>query len=181
MTTASAIAVVVAEPTTTRQTFGEAAEENLDGVFRYLSRLVGDRDLAEDLTSATFERALKDWHRFDPAKGTAGIWLIQVARRVALDHFRSEGRRRAREERYAAGEELVTPAPEVPVGDARLRAALDGLTRAERELIALRVVLEMDSEQTATIVGGSPSAVSSGLHRALGKLRTKVGDIDDLA
>lgn len=171
----------VAEPTTTQHTFRGVAEENLRGVYRYLSRLTGKRELAEDLTSATFERALKDWHRFDSTKGTAEVWLIQIARRVALDHFRSEGRRRAREERYAADEDMTAAAPVTPVGDARLRDALDGLTRAERELIALRVVLELDSAETAQIVGGTASAVSSGLHRALGKLRKKVGDIDDLA
>ena len=181
MSTASAIAVAVENPTTTQQPFSQVAEDNLTGVYRYLCRLVSNRDTAEDLTSATFERALKDWHRFDPNKGTAEIWLIQIARRVALDHFRTEGRRRSREERYAAAEEMTTPPPATPIGDARLRDALDGLTRAERELIALRVVLELDSAETAQIVGGSPSGVSSGLHRALGKLRKKVGDIDELA
>jgi RNA polymerase sigma-70 factor (ECF subfamily) len=171
----------VAEPSTARPTFSRVAEDHLGSVYRYLTHLVANRDLAEDLTSATFERALTDWRRFDPAKGTPEVWLIQIARRVALDHFRSEGRRRAREQRYAAAGDHVAEAPEVTVADARLRDALATLTRAERELIALRVVLELSSAEAAEVVGGSASAVSSGLHRALGKLRKKVGERDDLA
>ncbi len=66
------------------------------GSDRYLGHLVGDRHLAEDLTSATFERAMRDWRRYDAAKGRPSVWLVAMARGVALDHFRREGRRRAR-------------------------------------------------------------------------------------
>ena len=52
-----------------RPRFADVAEQNLDGVHRYLCHLVGDRHLADDLTSATFERALRDWRRFDPERG----------------------------------------------------------------------------------------------------------------
>jgi RNA polymerase sigma-70 factor (ECF subfamily) len=173
--------VAVSEPTLARPTFREVAEDHLASTYRYLTHLVANRDLADDLTSATFERALKDWHRFDPGKGTPAVWLIQIARRVALDHFRSEGRRRSREESYAAGEARVADPPAEPSGDARLRAAIAALTRSERELVALRVVLELDSAETAEVVGGTPSAVSSGLHRALGKLRREMESRDEQA
>jgi RNA polymerase sigma-70 factor, ECF subfamily len=157
-----------------RPDFAAAAEDNLDAVFRYLAHLVHDRDLAEDLTSATFERALRDWHRFDPARGRASVWLIEIARRIALDHLRSERRRRARERRYAAR----TPEAVDPVEPGGLspgmRQALGRLTRAERELVALRVVLGLDAAQTARVVGGSPASVGAGLHRALTMLRREV-------
>jgi RNA polymerase sigma-70 factor (ECF subfamily) len=100
-------------------------------VHRYLCHLVRDRDLAEDLTSATFERALRDWRRYDPSRGRPSVWLVEIARRVALDHFRKEGRRRAREERWAAGEPQADPGPEGPGGfSEELREALGRLTDA---------------------------------------------------
>lgn len=158
-----------------RPRFADVAEQNLDGVHRYLCHLVGDRHLADDLTSATFERALRDWGRFDPARGRPAVWLVEVARRVALDHFRRDGRRRAREERYAAGVPEAVPGPQSVGGfSADLRAALGRLSRAERELVALRVVLGMDAAETGRIAGMSPSAVGTGLHRALTKLRQEV-------
>lgn len=158
-----------------RPRFADVAAENLDGVHRYLCHLTGNRDLADDLTSATFERALRDWPRYDPARGRPSVWLVEVARRVALDHFRKDGRRRAREERYAAGAPEAVPGPTEPGGfSADLRAALARLSRAERELVALRVVLGMDAAEAGRVAGMSASAVGTGLHRALTKLRQEV-------
>ena len=158
-----------------RPRFADVAEENLDGVHRYLCHLVGDRHLADDLTSATFERALRDWGRFDPARGRPSVWLIEVARRVALDHFRKDGRRRAREERYASGVPEAVPGPQDLGGfSPGLRAALARLSRAERELVALRVVLGLDAAEAGRVAGMSASAVGTGLHRALTKLRQEV-------
>src|SRR5438876_4259249 len=77
-------------------TFTQAAESHLDDVYGYLAWFTGDRAVAEELTGATFERALRLWHRFDPVRGSAQTWLCQVARTVALDHFRSEQRRTRR-------------------------------------------------------------------------------------
>ena len=78
--------------------FTAAAERHLDDVYRYLLYMTKNPTLAEDLTSATFERALGSWGRFDPGRGSAVTWLCQLARSVALDHFRAEERRRHREE-----------------------------------------------------------------------------------
>ena len=162
--------------TAARPAFAEVAEANLDAVHRYLVHLVGDRHLADDLASATFERAMRDWRRYDPRRGRPAVWLVEIARRVALDHFRREGRRRAREERYAAQVPEAVPGPEGAGGlSGDLRAALGRLTRAERELVALRVVLGLDTAETARVAGISASAVGTGLHRALAKLRQEVG------
>lgn len=158
-----------------RPAFADVAEQNLDGVYRYLTHLTGNRDLADDLTSATFERALRDWRRYDPARATPMVWLVEVARRVALDHFRSDGRRRAREERYAAGVPEAVPPPEALGGfSTDVRVALGRLSRAERELVALRVVLGLDAAESGRIAGMSASAVGTSLHRALAKLRQEV-------
>ena len=57
---------------------------------------------------------------------------------------------------------------------ADLRAALGRLSRAERELVALRVVLGLDAAEAGRVAGMSASAVGTGLHRALTKLRQEV-------
>src|ERR1700674_5296329 len=84
--------------------FEQAAERHLDDVYGYLVWFTGDRLLAEDLTAETFERGLRLWHRYDPRRGSERTWLCQVARTVALDHFRSERRRVRREELAAVPE-----------------------------------------------------------------------------
>lgn len=163
-----------------RPAFADVAAAELDGVYRYLVHMLRDPHLAEDVTSATFERAMRDWRRYDPAKGRPGVWLIEIARRQALDHLRSEGRRRRREERFAATEPRTAPEPRVAGIPDDMRVAMTALSEAERELVALRIVLGVDTAETARITGTTPSAVSTTLHRALGKLRTRLQDTADV-
>ena len=156
-------------------TFAAIAERHLDDVLAYLVYLTGDSQLAEDLTVETFERALRRWKRFDARRGGARTWLCQLARSAALDHFRAESRRRRREDRYAVRELREVAAPSFGEGfSPELEHALAELSRAEREVIALRVVLELDGETAARVLGISPSACSTRLSRALQKLEREV-------
>jgi RNA polymerase sigma-70 factor, ECF subfamily len=151
-----------------------AAEAHLDDVYRYVLYLTGDRNVAEDLTNTTFERALHRWTRFDPRRGSAKTWLCQLARGAALDHFRAEQRRRKREEAYAA---TVPETAETTFGDGlspALDDALAELSAGEREVVALRIVLELDGEQAARVLGISPTACSTRLSRAVAKLAERV-------
>jgi DNA-directed RNA polymerase specialized sigma24 family protein len=58
-----------------------------------------------------------------------------------------------------------------------LERALGRLSAAEREVIALRVVLEIDGEAAARLLGISPTACSTRLHRALRKLEEVASDV----
>ena len=157
-----------------RPTFAEVAEEHLDDVFGYLAYLTRDRGQAEDLASSTFEKALRLWERFDPERGSSRTWLLGIARTTALDWFRAESRRRRREEAAALPERVdetfvegLSPA---------LEAALATLSAGEREVLALRVVLELGGDATARVLGISPTAVSTRLSRALKRLEERVSE-----
>jgi RNA polymerase sigma-70 factor (ECF subfamily) len=152
--------------------FAATAEEHLDDVYGYLVYLTRDRSLAEDLTADTFEKALRLWRRFDPTRASARTWLCQIARTTALDWFRSEERRRKREERAAAPEQVDAAFAEGL--SPYIEAALAELSAGEREVIALRVLLDLDGEEAARVLGISPTAVSTRLSRALNKLEEKV-------
>src|SRR5690349_14514218 len=132
-------------------TFAQAAEAHLDDVYGYLAWFTSDRSAAEELTGETFERALRLWHRFDPERGSARTWLCQLARTVALDHFRSE-RRRARREQLAAPLDRIDERF-VEGLSPDLEAALRSLNAGEREVVALRVVLDLDAGSAARILG----------------------------
>jgi len=158
----------------TRQTFAEVAEEHLDDVLGYLSYLTRDRGQAEDLTSSTFEKALRLWGRFDPQRGSARTWLLGIARTTALDWFRAESRRRKREVASALPERVDETFVEGLSPE--LEAALATLTAGEREVLALRIVLELDGEAAARVLGISPTAVSTRLSRALKRLEERVNE-----
>src|SRR4051794_4008275 len=161
-----------------RPSFARVAEEELDAVHRYLLFLTGDRSLAEDLTGETFEKAFRSWRRFDPRRGAPRTWLCRIARSVALDHFRADRRRRRREDVYVrdlSGQ--VDPPSPAGVSEA-LERALYTLSPAEREVVALRVLLELDGPTAARVLGISATACSTRLSRALRKLEERMRDED---
>jgi RNA polymerase sigma-70 factor, ECF subfamily len=155
------------------------AEEHLDAVYRFLVYLTKDVNTADDLTQETFTRALNAWGRFDERRGSARTWLCQIARSAALDHFRSEQRRRKREEAYAATEPSSEERDAFASLSPPLRKALRELSAADREVIALRVILELDGEAAARVMGIGRTACAMRLSRALKKLEEKV-EIDAL-
>ena len=152
------------------------AEEHLDDVFGYLLYMTGDRVLAEDLTSETFERALRRWRRFDPRRASGKTWLCQLARSTALDHFRAERRRKRREDAFARGGRAEADAQVFEGLSPELDGALRRLSPAEREVVALRVILDLDAASAARLLGVSPTACATRLSRALRKLEEMMAD-----
>jgi RNA polymerase sigma factor (sigma-70 family) len=153
-------------------TFESVAERHLDDVHAYLVYLTRNGEIAEDLTAETFERALRQWRRFDPRRGSARTWLCQLARTTALDHFRSEKRRQRREQLASTPERFEDRLVEGLSPE--LEAALRRLSAGEREVIALRVLLDLDAESAARLLGISATACTTRLHRALKKLEEGV-------
>ena len=166
----------------TTPSFAAVAEELLDDVYGYLLYVTKNWAVAEDLTGETFEAAFAKWRRFDPSRGTPRAWLLAIARSTALDWFRADARRRKREERAGAAD--PRPANEGMFGDGlspELADSLLALSAGEREVVALRIVLDLDGEETARLLGVTPTTVSTRLSRALSKLEERMRGHDVVA
>ena len=161
--------------------FATVAEELLDDVYGYLLYLTKNWAVAEDLTGETFEAAFKKWRKFDPGRGTPRAWLLAIARSTALDWFRADARRRKREERAESAERRAEASPFGEGFSAELEEGLRALSAGEREVVALRIVLDLDGAETARLLGISPTAVSTRLTRALSKLEERMRDYDVVA
>ena len=157
-----------------RRSFAVVAEEHLNDVHRYLLMLTADHTLAEDLTAETFEKALRSWRRYDPRRSSERTWLCRIGRNVALDRFRAESRRRRREDRYAAEVRAEGESPRELGFSPELDAALAGLSAGERGVLALRIVLALDTNSPAGVLGIGRSACSMRLARALEKLQERM-------
>jgi RNA polymerase sigma-70 factor, ECF subfamily len=161
--------------------FAVVAEELLDDVYGYLLYLTKNWAVAEDLTGETFEAAFRKWRRFDPGRGTPRAWLLAIARSTALDWFRADARRRKREERAEAAERRDESGSFGEGFSPELAESLRSLSVGEREVVALRIVLDLDGEEAARLLGISPTAVSTRLSRALSKLEERMRDHDVVA
>jgi RNA polymerase sigma factor (sigma-70 family) len=160
-----------------RTSFAEVVAEQLDAVYGYLVYLTGDRSAAEDLAAETFEKAFRTWRRFDPRRGSPRTWLCKIAHNVAIDWFRAEARRHRREDTYARGQDLVG---ELGAGlPGPMEQALRELSPGEREVVALRVLLELDGPSAARVLGISQTACSTRLSRALKRLEERMSDVGE--
>jgi RNA polymerase sigma-70 factor (ECF subfamily) len=146
----------------------------LPQVYGYLMSRCGSQPLAEDLTAETFLAAVTALQR-----GTAELstgWLITVARRKLVDHWR----RSAREERklqLAAGE----PASEEPPWDEQLDATRAGAVLAEmgahhRAALTLRYVDGLSVPEVADHLGRTVHATEALLVRARSAFRRAYGE-----
>jgi RNA polymerase sigma-70 factor, ECF subfamily len=71
------------------EAFGQIYDRYVDAVYRYLYYRVGSPQLAEDLTSETFVRALRRIDSFHWQGKDIGAWFVTIARNLVTDHFKS--------------------------------------------------------------------------------------------
>lgn len=136
-------------------------------VYAYVSYRVANRDDAEDVTSETFERAVRYRESFDPARGTPFAWLTGIADRCIAA---AAGRRR--DESYDVPE-LAAPGELAEDGPRRLTLvrAIGRLNERDRQLVALRFGGDLSAKQIGALLGLRTNAVEVALHRALERLR----------
>jgi RNA polymerase sigma factor (sigma-70 family) len=153
--------------------FEELYDDHVWDVYGFFAYRLGSRADAEDLTQLTFERALRAWHRFDPARAQPVTWLLAIARNLLIDHYRRDRSREREPADYESFEEaLPAVAPPEPGGmDPELAGALGQLSQRDREVLALRFGGDLTGPEIAEMLDLSLANVQQILSRALRRLR----------
>ena len=147
--------------------------EEMPRVFNYLRYRGLDRATAEDLTSATFEKAWRARDRYRRDRAAVSTWLLAIARNVAIDHFRRKRPDVPLVEDAARDEETPETAALRAGQSLRLAKLLRALPERERELLALKYGADATNRAIATLTGLSESNVGTILHRTIGALRAR--------
>lgn len=131
---------------------------------------VGDRETAQDLVAEAFARAWASW-RTVSRHPAPEAWLIRTALNVNISWWR----RRHREVPVAdpgliAGLRASGGGAPGQV-DPRIMAALMRLSARQRQVVALRLFLDLDTERSAEALGIAPGTIQAHLGRALAALR----------
>ena len=147
--------------------------EEMPRVFNYFRYRGLERATAEDLTSATFEKAWRARERYRKDRAAVPTWLLAIARNVAIDHFRRSRPAVPLEEASLRDDETPEKAALREAQNRRLRALLAALPERERELLALKYGAGATNRAIATIAGLSESNVGTILHRTVGTLRER--------
>lgn len=157
-----------------------ASEEHFESLYRVeLPRIynffryrVGDGQVAEDLTSDTFEKAWRKRHRYRRDLASFSTWLFTIARRVAIDHYRRHRPNQSLESiSQQAADETLEDLAQKRSDFNRLSLLLIQLADRDRELVALRYGAGLTNRAIAGLTGLTESNVGVILHRTLKQLR----------
>ena len=147
-----------------------------DDCLRAVLASTGNRQLSEDLVAEAFARAFASWAKV-ARHPVPRAWIV----RTALNTHVSWWRRRRREVPWAdePPRGRADGEPDRGLPDATLMAALRRLPDRQRQVIALRIFLDLDTETTAETLGIAPGTVTAHLARATGTLRALLAPSTD--
>ena len=153
---------------------GLFAEHHAD-LFRYLSRLTGDPDLAADAAQEAFVRLVEK----PPRPGETRGWLFRVGANAAREWARTRTRRLrlldARPERAPVGDAPAAPDEAFDREERRrmVQRALSGLTERDRTILLMREE-GFSHREIAEAVGTTTGSVGTMIARALDKLAAEL-------
>jgi RNA polymerase sigma-70 factor (ECF subfamily) len=158
-----------------RNAFAELYLRHYAHVFHYCIRRLFDRNLAEDVTSTVFFKAMHNLRSFNGDATGLRSWLLRITTNAVNDHLR-EARRRAKLMERAAGDgdPAAMPDDELAERKALLRQALLSLKPQYQTVITLRFFENMKLTEIAECLGEKPSTIRTWLWRATAKLRRKL-------
>lgn len=144
--------------------FAEFYRASRDSCLRAVTAVVGDRELAEEQVAEAFTRAWTSWGKVR-IHAAPRAWVVRTALNLGVSWWRRRHREVPLADHDAAAADTgdgVDPA---------LIAALRRLPARQREVLALRIFLDLDTETTAKVIGIAPGTVMAHLSRALAALR----------
>ena len=156
--------------------FARLYRRYVDRIYRYAYRRSGSVSLAEDVTSATFEKALRKLDDYRWQEPGIGPWLFRIASNELTDSHR----RRARQDRLVNRLTLVTSTADHDhaardlhriENSGELREALDAIPARYQRALSLRYLAELTNEEAAAAMGVSRGTMAVLVHRATAALR----------
>jgi RNA polymerase sigma-70 factor (ECF subfamily) len=162
------------------EAYGVLVERYRDRYARYATRMLGNRDEADEALQGAFVRAYRALPKCaDPSR--FGAWLHQIV----VNECRTYGRRRGdRARRFVGDVEAMAsasvdhPESDQALGDA-IERALARLEPDQREAFLLKHVEDLSYEEMSRITGAGVSALKMRVKRACERLREMLGELRD--
>ena len=162
--------------------FAQLYRRHVDAVFGFAFRRSGSREVAEEATSATFERALRGIEQFEWRGHGIRPWLLRIASNEVAEVYRRSSRHDRVQDRLAAEWRPFDDGPESGMDNgsddginlSTLHAALDRIPERYRAVISLRYLAGLSADAAAAELGCSNGVLAVTLHRALRALRKQM-------
>jgi RNA polymerase sigma-70 factor, ECF subfamily len=162
-----------------RELFSHLYLRYFDRVYAYLRISLRDAHEAEDTTQDVFIKVLEALPSYERREVPFRAWLFRIVRNAAINRLRKSERLT-----LEAPEEMTRRSegrPEMPAPDSldwledhHLVAWIEQLPLAQRQVIVLRYMLELNGSEIATVLDRSPDAVRQLHQRAMRFLRQRM-------
>jgi RNA polymerase sigma-70 factor, ECF subfamily len=150
-------------------------QENAPFVLSYVTGLLGDRHLAEDVVQETMLRAWRHCGRFSAEKGSVRGWLLRVAHNIAMDKLRMRRSRPIEVAETSAPEPHVEDHAEAVVTALHIRQVLARLSPGHRNVIEQVYLNGLTAAEAAVVLGIPEGTVFSRAYYGLRMLRRELG------
>ncbi len=149
----------------------------IDGLLRFVMRIVGSREDAEDVVQDALIKSFERAYQFRGTPASFGAWLYAIARSTALD--------RRRQLRFPFAQmtlidDISSPAEPHSSLHALLWSAFERLSEDDQTVLILCDADEMSHADAGIILERSPAAVSSQLYRARRRLRDEMARVKEV-
>lgn len=152
--------------------FAELYEQNFERVYAFVLRRVRDRDLAEDLASDVFHKALAALPQFDWRGIPFSAWLLRIASNVVADQWKRSGR----EVLEDPPDRGADPKLDEVEDQARLFHCVEQLPPDQRRVIYMRFAEEKSIREIAQSLKRTEGAIKQLQFRGLQNLRARLGE-----
>lgn len=159
------------------EAFGLLYDYYLDAIYRFIYYKVFSREVAEDLVSDTFFKALKQLQSYSSSRGRFNSWLYQIARNTVIDYYRTKKENVPIDDIFDLGHDERTPDQiDALASLAKVEEYLKELPARQREIITLRIWEGKSFDEIATILGGTEGSVKMAFSRSIRQLREVCGE-----
>jgi RNA polymerase sigma-70 factor (ECF subfamily) len=151
--------------------FAELYESHFERVYAFVVKRVRDRQVAEDLTSDVFHKALAALPNFNWRGVPFGAWLLRIASNVVTDQWRKSSREIVEDPPEAIDE----VDPEYTEQSAQLFRMVAQLPADQKRVIGMRFAEGKSIKEIAQEMGRSEGAIKQLQFRGLESLRARLG------
>jgi len=171
----------MAMPSNLKSDFKDFYDQHFDRVYRFVYfRVRMNREVAEDITSDIFMKALKHFASYDP-KQSHTAWIMTIARNTVINHYRDQKQATDIDEIAFKLEGVDGREEFLKHGDVmELQEAMSHLQPSEREMIELKYIQGFRYKEIGEILGKTAGAARIEAHRAMKKLKELFKDLYDV-
>lgn len=152
--------------------FDELYEHYLPKIYGYVLNRTKKKEVAEDVTSQTFMKAMTKIKSFRYRGYSFGAWLYRIAHNNLMDYFRKNSSRfEPLEEEELESDQKTDKEAEKEERQRIILEALTKLPKQYQEVLSLKFFEEMSNEEIADVLGCKKETLAVKLHRSLKAFR----------